>query len=67
VNLHPVDLGGKRPEQLQTKTCLAGINAAIRQYLAMLPTIPGGKEQSKKLREVLILPQNSFEYRWAAD
>jgi len=52
---------------IKTKTCLAGINAAIRQYLAMLPTIPGGKEQSKKLREVLILPQNSFEYRWAAD
>ncbi len=52
---------------IKTKTCLAGINAAIRQYFAMLPTLPGGKELSKTLKEALTLPAEEFEYRWAAD
>ena len=52
---------------IKAKTCLAGINAAIRQYFAMLPTLPGGKELSKSLRDALTLPAGEFEYRWAAD
>lgn len=52
---------------IKAKTCLAGINQAIRQYLNMLPTMPGGKEMSKDLKECLSLPQEEFEYRWAAD
>jgi len=52
---------------IKAKTCLSGINAAIRQYFAMLPTLPGGKELSKTLKETLALPTEEFEYRWAAD
>jgi len=52
---------------IKAKTCLAGINAAIRQYFAMLPTLPGGKELSKSLKDALTLPAGEFEYRWAAD
>lgn len=52
---------------IKTKTCLSGINAAIRQYFTMLPTMPGGKEVSKNLQEALSLSTEDFEYRWAAD
>lgn len=52
---------------IKTKTCLSGINAAIRQYFAMLPGMPGGKETSRALKEALTLPAEEFEYRWAAD
>lgn len=52
---------------VKTKTCLAAINAAIRQYFAMLPTMPGGKEVGKNLKDGLVLPPEEFEYRWAAD
>ncbi|MBI5847196.1 MAG: AIPR family protein [Nitrospirae bacterium] len=52
---------------IKTKTCLSGINAAVGQYFAMLPSMPGGKELSKNLRESLALPVEDFEYRWAAD
>jgi hypothetical protein len=52
---------------IKAKTCLAGINAAIRQYFNMLPTMPGGKDMSKSLRDALAIPAESFEYRWAAD
>jgi hypothetical protein len=27
---------------IKTKTCLAGIRAAMQQYFAMLPSMPGG-------------------------
>jgi len=33
----------------------------------MLPTLPGGKEQSKRLKEAMTLLNEDFEYRWAAD
>ncbi|HET6880743.1 MAG TPA: hypothetical protein VFI31_11345, partial [Pirellulales bacterium] len=49
------------------KKCLAGINFAIRNYFNMLPMMPGGKDIAAKLRETLTLPQEQFEYRWAAD
>lgn len=52
---------------IKAKTCLSGINAAIRQYFTMLPTMPGGKEISKNLKGAFALPSENFEYRWAAD
>jgi len=52
---------------IKAKTCLAGINFAIRNYFQMLPMIPGGQQVSQKLKEGLILEQGDFEYRWAAD
>ena len=35
---------------IKTKTCLAGIRAAIQEYFAMLPAMPGGRELSQKLK-----------------
>jgi hypothetical protein len=52
---------------IKAKTCLAGINFAIRNYFQMLPMMPGGQEVSKKLKDGLVLNQEDFEYRWAAD
>ena len=52
---------------VKAKTCLSGINAAIRQYFSMLPTMPGGKELNQKLKDALLLSNEDFEYRWAAD
>ena len=52
---------------IKTKTCLAGIRAAIQQYFTMLPSMPGGKELSQKLRAALTMDPSQFEARWAAD
>lgn len=52
---------------IKAKTCLAGINFAIRNYFNMLPMIPGGKEIRDKLNQTLTLNNEDFEYRWAAD
>jgi AIPR protein len=53
---------------IKTKGCLAGINAAIRQYYNMLPMMPGGGvEIKKKLMEATLLRTEDFEYRWSAD
>lgn len=52
---------------IKTKTCLAGINFAIRNYFNMLPMMPGGQEMNKKLKDVLALAPDKFEYRWEAD
>jgi len=52
---------------IKAKTCLAGINFAIRNYFNMLPMMPGGQEIRKKLNDTLNLPVEAFEYRWAAD
>ena len=52
---------------IKAKTCLAGINFAIRNYFNMLPVIPGGKEIRDKLNQTLTLNNEDFEYRWAAD
>jgi hypothetical protein len=51
----------------KAKTCLAGINQAIRGYFSMLPTLPGGREQSGRLKEGMALSKDDFEDRWAAD
>jgi hypothetical protein len=52
---------------IKAKTCLAGINFAIRHYFNMLPMLPGGQEVSKRLKDGLVLEQGNFDYRWAAD
>ncbi|CRI66395.1 conserved hypothetical protein [Thiocapsa sp. KS1] len=52
---------------IKAKTCLAGINFAIRNYFTMLPLMPGGKEMKAKLDLALALETGDFEYRWAAD
>lgn len=52
---------------IKAKTCLAGINFAVRNYFNMLPMMPGGLEVSNKLKETLVLNNEDFEYRWAAD
>ena len=53
---------------IKAKTCLAGINFAIRNYFNILPLMPqGGKEMKAKLDAALSLEAEDFEYRWAAD
>ncbi len=52
---------------IKAKTCLAGINFAIRNYFNMLPMLPGGKEIKDRLNQTLTLNNEDFEYRWAAD
>lgn len=52
---------------IKTKTCLAGIRAAIRQYFTMLPSMPGGKEMKAKLEVPMNLEASTFEARWSAD
>lgn len=52
---------------IKTKNCLAGIRAAMQQYFTMLPSMPGGKDLSQKLRTALTMDAGQFEARWAAD
>ena len=52
---------------VKSKSCLAGINGALRNYFSMLPMMPGGGEIKKKLSEATILRPEDFEYRWSAD
>jgi hypothetical protein len=52
---------------IKTKTCLAGIRAAIHAYFNMLPSLPGGKDLSQQLKTALVMETDEFEARWAAD
>ena len=52
---------------IKTKSCLAGIRAAIGTYFNMLPSMPGGSELNSKLRTALKMENDHFEDRWAAD
>lgn len=53
-----------RPQNwIKTKTCLAGISAAVRMQLMMIPNMPGGAD----LKKSLIIPMDYFGYRWEAD
>ena len=52
---------------IKAKSCLAGINGAIRNYFSMLPLMPGGQEIKNRLTTTLELNPEDFEYRWAAD
>lgn len=52
---------------IKAKTCLAGINFAIRNYFNMLPLMPGGGEMKANLYVALTLETGDLQYRWAAD
>lgn len=52
---------------VKTKTCLSGINGAIRNYSNMLQMMPGGPGIKRKLTAATQLSPNDFEYRWSAD
>ncbi|WP_283687380.1 AIPR family protein [Dysgonomonas sp. Marseille-Q5470] len=52
---------------VKAKGCLAGINAAIRNYFSMLPMMPNGQDVKQRLDTALKLEAEDFEYRWAAD
>jgi hypothetical protein len=52
---------------VKAKSCLAGINAAIRNYYSMLPMMPGGAEIKAKIEQTVKLDAGEFDYRWAAD
>jgi hypothetical protein len=52
---------------IKTKSCLAGIRAAIRQYFNMLPSMPGGAQLKHQLSTSLSMDTSEFEARWAAD
>ena len=52
---------------IKTKTCLAGIKAAIQTYFNVLPAMPGGRDLSQKLKSALAMNAEQFEARWAAD
>ena len=52
---------------IKTKSCLAGIRAAIRQYFNMLPSMPGGVQLKQQLSTSLSMDTSDFEARWAAD
>lgn len=52
---------------VKSKSCLSGINGAIRNYFSMLPMMPGGGDIKKKLTEATTLKAEDFEYRWSAD
>ena len=52
---------------VKSKSCLAGINGAVRNYLNMLNSFPGGTEVKQRLYEATVLPVDAFEYRLSAD
>jgi len=52
---------------VKAKSCLSGINGAIRNYFNMLPMIPGGAEIKKRINEATLLRTEDFEYRLSAD
>ncbi|MEW6450772.1 MAG: AIPR family protein [Pseudomonadota bacterium] len=52
---------------IKAKSCLAGINAAVRNYFNMLAMLPGGAEVKQKLSAAALLGVEDFEYRLSAD
>ena len=52
---------------IKSKSCLAGINGAIRTYFSMLPMMPGGVEIRNGLTAATLLTAEDFDYRWSAD
>lgn len=52
---------------IKAKTCLSGINMAIRTYFNVLPMMPEGKIVNENLKKTLAISTEDFEYRWAAD
>jgi hypothetical protein len=64
---HPANRVFSPQNWIKTKTCLAGIRAAIRQYFTMLPSMPGGREMKTNLEAPMNLDASTFEARWSAD
>jgi hypothetical protein len=52
---------------VKSKQSLNDIDAAIQQYLDMLPTMDGGEQAYKNLIDALTIGQEQFEYRLQAD
>ena len=52
---------------IKTKTCLAGIRAAVGHYFIMLPGIPNMRELHQKFLTEMKMQNDQFEDRWAAD
>ncbi len=50
---------------IKTKSCLAGIRAAVSQSLNMLPMM--NQEIANKIKEGLMMERDEFEARWTAD
>lgn len=50
---------------IKTKTCLAGIRAAVSQSLNMLPMM--NAEIANKIKQGLKMERDQFEARWSAD
>lgn len=52
---------------VKSKQSLNDINAAIEQYIDMLPTMEGGEQQYEKLKTTITIGQEQFEYRLQAE
>jgi len=52
---------------IKSKQSLNDINAAIEQYIDMLPTMEGGEQQYEKLKNTITVGQEQFEYRLQAE
>jgi len=52
---------------VKSKQSLNDINAAIEQYIDMLPTMEGGEQQYEKLKNTITIGQEQFEYRLQAE
>ncbi len=52
---------------IKSKTSLKDLRTAIKQYLASLKMMPGGKQVLNKLSEGLMMEKEDFDARWTAD
>jgi hypothetical protein len=52
---------------IKSKQSLNDINAAIEQYIDMLPIMEGGEQQFEKLKKTITVGQEQFEYRLQAE
>ncbi|MBK6760666.1 MAG: AIPR family protein [Ignavibacteria bacterium] len=52
---------------IKSKQSLNDINAAIEQYIDMLPTMEGGEQQYERLKRTITVGQELFEYRLQAE
>jgi hypothetical protein len=52
---------------VKSKQSLNDINAAIEQYIDMLPTMEGGEQQYERLKTTISIGQELFEYRLQAE
>lgn len=52
---------------IKSKTSLKDLRTAIKQYLASLKMMPGGKQVLSQLNAGLVMDKEDFEVRWTAD